>query len=323
MAPPLDFSGVIPPEYSTQIIEEAVLASAVLRLGNLMPMGTRISVLPIPQTLPTATWVTAAGGRKAWTDLSLTTKSITAEEVAAVTAIPDVYLEDSSINLWGWVRPRLAEAIARALDAAVLWGTNAPATFPAGGLDAVAAPIAWSTDAVETVNEAMAAVEAQGIDVSGHAADLVVRSALRGVRDNTGALLLGTTQAGDVTQPTMYGVPIQYASFSQVGGTFADFFTGDWDNLIIGVRQDIRYTMDPSAVIADDTGKVLISGFQDNTTPLKVWARFGCAIMSPVTQRAPGGANPFAKAGLKLHVTPSGTAEGGSGGGSERSKSRT
>ena len=304
MAPPLDFSGVIPHEFSTQIIEEALQASSVLQLAQLMPMGTTITDLPIPQTLPTATWVTAAGGRKGWTDLSLTTKSLHAEEVAAVTAIPDPYLEDSSINLWNWVRPRIAEAIALALDDAVLWGVNAPASFPVGGVNAVATKIAAGADAVDTVNNAMGAVEGQGLNVDGHAADLVVRSALRGVRDQTGALLLGYNQVGDRQVPTLYGVPIAYSSFSQVGGTHADFFTGDWTQCIVGVRQDIRYAMDPSAVIADATGKVLISGFQDNQTPLKVWARFGCVIIKPVTRRVPAGANPFAAAALKLKVTP-------------------
>jgi HK97 family phage major capsid protein len=305
MAPPLDFSGVIPPEFSTQIIEEAVQASSVLRLAQLMPMGTSISTLPIPSTLPTATWVSAAGGRKGWTDLALTTKQLHAEEVAAVTAIPDQYLEDTSINLWGWVRPRIAEAIGAALDSAVLFGTNAPGTFPAGGVNAAATAIAASAvDQVDTINNAMAAVEGQGLNVNGHAADLVVRSTLRGVRATTGELLLGESQVGSATVPTLYGVPIQYSSFTSVGGTNADFFTGDWNQLIIGVRQDIRYAMDPSAVIADATGKVLISGFQDNTTPLKVWARFGAVIIKPVTRRTPGGAVPFAKAALKLKVTP-------------------
>jgi HK97 family phage major capsid protein len=307
MAPPLDFSGVIPPEFSTQIIEEAVQASAVLQIANLMPMGTTISELPIPKTLPTAGFVTV-GGRKPWTDIALQTQSLHAEEVAAITAIPDAYLEDSSINLWGWVRPQIAAAIALAFDNAVLWGIGAPATYPVGGLNAVAAPIAAGTDAVDTVNNAMGAVEAQGLPVTGHAADLVVKAVLRGVRASTGELLLGTTQAGDAVVPSMYGVPIAYASFGNVGPTVADFFTGDFRNLIVGVRQDIRYALDPSAVVADDTGKVLISGFQDNQTPLKVWARFGAAIIKPVTPRVPAGANPFSKAGLANKVTPTGDA---------------
>jgi hypothetical protein len=155
------------------------------------------------------------------------------------------------------------------------------------------------------VNKAMGAVEGQGLPVNGHSADLGTKQIFRGTRaTGSGELLLGTTQAGDLTVPTLYGVPIGYTSFPIVDGTHADFFTGDWNALIVGVRQDIRYSMDPSAVIADATGKVIISGFQDNQTPLKVWARFACVIVKPVTIRVPAGANPFAKAALVAKVTP-------------------
>jgi HK97 family phage major capsid protein len=310
-APPLDFSGVIPPEFSTQIIEEAVRASSALQLGNLMPMGTTITELPIPKTLPTAAFV-SVGGRKPWTDIALQNATLHAEEVAAITAIPDSYLEDATINLWEFVRPRIAEAIGVALDAAVFWGVGAPASYPVGGINAMAAAVAAGTDAVDTINHAMGAVEAGGLDVSGQAADITVRSALRGVRaSGSGELLLGTVQAGDVTVPTLYGIPVSYNTMTQHGGTNADYFAGAFSNLFIGVRQDIRYMIDPSAVVADSTGKVLISGFQDNQTPLKVWARFGCAIVQPVTVRSPNGANPFAKAALVAHVTPTETGEEG------------
>lgn len=298
---PLDFSGVIPVDFSSQIIEQAVQLSAALSLGNLQPMGTTISEMPVPKTLPKAGWVAAAGGRKPYTDLALELQTIHAEEVAAVTAIPDSYLEDSSINLWGWVRPRVAEAIAVAIDEAILFGINAPATFPAGGVVGAAQGDVAGFDAVEQVNAAMGLVEAQGLNVTGHAADLTVKAVLRGQRATTNELLLGETQVSDLTVPTMYGVPIAYTNFSL---TDPNFITGNWASLIIGVRQDIRYSMDPSAVIADDAGKVVISGWQDNVTPLKVWARFGCAIVKPVTVRKPAGAIPFAKAQLAKFVPP-------------------
>jgi len=298
---PLDFSGVIPIEFSTQIIQEAVMQSAALRLGNLQPMGTSISEMPVPKTLPKAGWVSAAGGRKPYTDLALEMQTMHAEEVAAITAIPDQYLEDSTINLWGWVRPRLAEAIANAIDEAILFGINAPATFPTGGVAGIATNVPSGYDAVDQINQAMGLVETRGLNVTGHAADLGVKSILRGVRDANGALLLGETQVNDLTVPTLYGVPIAYSSFAVAD---PDFITGNWNSLIIGVRQDIRYNMDPSAVIADDAGKVIISGWQDNVTPLKVWARFACAIVKPVTVRQPAGAVPFAKANLTAWTPP-------------------
>jgi len=313
MPHPLNFSGIIPAEFSTQIIEEAIQQSAALQLGQRLPMGTRVTDLPIPQTLPTATWTGVppptgekTGLPKTWTDVMLTTQSVKAEEVAAVTAIPDAYLEDSEINIWAWVRPRLAEAIAIALDNAVFYGLNCPASFPVGGLlsdtYSVRVPHADVIDAVDAVNKAMGAVEAQGVQVNGHASDLLGKSMFRGVRDANGALLLGEGQVNNQARPTLYGLPIAYNPWSQV--TSADFITGGWQNLIIGVRQDIRYNLDPSGVIINPaTGSVLVSGFQHNTTPLKVWARFGVTIVKPVTPRLPNGATPFAKVMLS-GITP-------------------
>jgi len=82
-----DFSGVIPPEVSTVIMQEAVRASAALQLCQTVPMGTGVSQMPVPKTLPTASWVTASGsGRKPYTDIGLKPATLTAEEVAGIAA---------------------------------------------------------------------------------------------------------------------------------------------------------------------------------------------------------------------------------------------
>src|SRR5579862_2927548 len=300
--PANDFSGVIPIEYSTQIIQEAIQQSAALSLGTRVPMGTSITQMPVPSTLPKAAFV-STGGRKPFTNLGLEPKVLTAEEIAAVTAIPDAMLEDSAINLWGWVRPRLAEAIAIAFDDAVFFGIGAPATYPVGGLTApeYCHTVAPGVDAVDSVNLAMSAVEGEGLNVTGHAADITVKGALRGVRDANNALLMGTAQVGTNVVNTVYGVPAYYTMFSNIT---SDFITGAWNNLIIGVRADIRYDMNPAGVIADDQGKVVISGWQDNTTPLKVWARLACVVLNPPTIREPNGALPFAQTDLTPPVVP-------------------
>jgi HK97 family phage major capsid protein len=292
---------------AAQIIQEAVQYSAVLQLANLVPMGTQINELPIPKTLPKAAFVNAAGGRKPFTELALETQVLRAEEVAAVSAIPDQYLEDSIVNIWGFIRPRLAEAIGLALDDAVIFGQGAPASYPPGGIVATlhSDPVANAIDAVDAINQGMSLVEAKGLAVTGHAADLTVRGRLRGVRDDTGALLLGETQVEQTSRPAIYGVPASYNSFTR---TTWDLITGAWNYLMVGVRQDIRYVMDPNAVIADNAGQVVVSGFQDNVTPIKVWARFGCAIVRPVTPRAPEGPKkPFARMNLAT-MTPAGEA---------------
>lgn len=286
-----DVAGVIPAEFSNQIIEEATQQSAALTLGSRVPMGTGISHMPVPRAFPQAAFVSAPGGRKPFTTLKIGDEQLVAEEIAAVVAIPDVWIEDASIPLWNWARPRLAEAIGVAFDAAVFFGTGAPSSYPSGGLVANAAAVAPGSDAVETVNQAMASVEAQGLNVTGHAADLTVKAALRGVRDANGTLLLGFDQADSQLRQTLYGLPVSYQSFSERD---PDFFTGAWSNLVIGVRSDIRYELSQDAVIADEDGKVVISAFQDNVSVMKVWARFAVAVLNPVTVRQPDGAVPFA-----------------------------
>jgi HK97 family phage major capsid protein len=305
MPHPLNFSGVIPQEFSAQIIEEAIQQSICLQLGNILPMGTAISDLPVPKTLPVASFTGAPGSKKPWTDVMLEPKTVHAEEVAAITAIPDAYLEDSTINLWAWVRPRLAEAIAVAIDNAILFGVGAPVgTFPAGGLISNTYSVLIpqvGLDAVDGVNQGMSAVEAQGIAVTGHAADLITKSVLRGVRDKNGALLLGDEQVNGRQVPTLYGVPIVYQPWSNLT---VDFITGGWQNLVVGLRQDIRYNLDPSGVITGGTGNVLVSGFESNTTPLKVWARVGAVIINPVTVKQPNGGRAFARGRLATIAPP-------------------
>ena len=298
-----DFSGVIPPEVSTTIMQEAIRQSAALQLCQKVPMGTGVSQMPVPKTLPTASWVTASGsGRKPYTDIGLKPATLTAEEVAAVIAIPDKMIEDTTINLWNYARPLLAQSIAMALDGAVLFGVNAPASFPAGGVRGAAAAVNAGIDAVDSVNKAMAQVEGQGLNPSGSVGDLTVRSLFRGLRATTNELILGTTQVDNYQFPTLYGLPIAYTPYQgKSGASPADFITGDWTWAVLGVRQDIRYLIDPSAVIADASGVVQVSGFQDNVTPMKIWARFGFVLINPVTVTVPAGAVPFAK--VDTHAT--------------------
>ena len=192
-------------------------------------------------------------------------------------AIPDQYLEDNTINLWNWARPKLAEAIAVRLDETVLFGGagSSRLTFPVGGVTAAAysgtVNPAGARDAVDAVNQAMSAVEAQGLNVTGHSADIGVKGAVPGGprpdRRAPARHRAGRQQpAADALRSADHLQPVRAA-------TLADFFTGAWEYLVIGVRQDIRFRIDPSGVILGATTADSVSGFQDNVTPMKVWAQ--------------------------------------------------
>lgn len=315
----VDMTGLIPPTYSNQIMQEAVLQSATLALGTRVPIPTGKASIPVPSLFPQAGFVAAAGGRKPFARFALEQREIVAEEIACTIAIPDSYLSDSAINLWEFARPRLAEAIGMTLDAAVFTGAGAPASYPVGGLAAFATRAGTGIDAIDTVNNAMAVVEDVGLNVTGHAADIRVKSVFRGVRENTGALLLDTAQIENRQIDRLYGVPIAWNTL--LGPDF-DFVTGAWNCLLVGVRQDIQYKFSDSGVLVDDQGLVQVSAFQDNQMLLKVWARIGVTIIKPITRldedpNNPVGVNPFSIATLKppppLPLTVTGTRTGARG----------
>jgi HK97 family phage major capsid protein len=309
MAGSIDFSGIIPPSVAAEIIAVAAEESAVLSLGQRVPMPTGVTEMPVQTGLPVAGWVAQPGGRKPFTDLTVGMKTMKAEEVAAVVAIPQAYLDDSAINLWNFVRPQLGSAIARALDFAVLFGINAPASFPAGGLTSASYCQAATagTDAAGTVNNAMGLVEQQGLAVTGHTADMLDQAVLRNIRDNTGAFLLGPNTAQSGGLQTLWGHPIVWDSWPYMG---IDFITGYWLALQVGVRQDITYALSDQAVIADAAGNVVISAFQDNIVVMKAEARFGMLVTNPPTERFPGGALPFASTKLGTEAAATGATAG-------------
>jgi hypothetical protein len=57
----------------------------------------------------------------------------------------------------------------------------------------------------------------------------------------------------------------------------------DWRNVIVGVRQDITITPSNSAVITDDTGKVVMNLFQQDSTAVRVVMRVGGMVATPDT----------------------------------------
>lgn len=297
--PAIDASGLIPESQSSELITVAASTSAALTLGRRVPMPAGVTKLPVLSALPVASFI-GVGGRKPFTGLTFDNETLTAEEVAATVAIPQAYLDDSAVALWDAVRPELGGAIARAVDGAVFWGTGAPASFPTGGILTGLTPVAGS-DVVDTVNLAMGEVESSGVAVTAHAADLSDKQALRGVRDTNGALLLGSQQVSGSSIDALYGYPIKWLPFFHNAAGTVDFVTGAWNLLVVGVRQDIRYELDSSGVIADEAGAVVISAFQDDMVLMRVYMRLGIAVAKPL---APNGqpVKPFAVA--KLGATP-------------------
>jgi HK97 family phage major capsid protein len=257
--------------------------------------------IPVLSALPRAGFIAAPGASKPITQTSWTSMYIQAEEIAAVMPLPRAYLDDARFNIWGEVRPRLAEAIAQTIDEAILIGQGAPASFPPGGVLALAGPpIAaqpppQQPDIVQAISDAMAAIEDTGLECDGFAARSTVRGAMRNVRTTTGDFLVWAPNEPGAPS-TMYGVPLAYTKIG-FSNRPVDLIAGDWSALIIGMREDMRFDISEEGTLYNADGTVYVSAFQDDVAIMRVYMRLGVSIGRPVIKLpdgTDGPGNPFA-----------------------------
>jgi HK97 family phage major capsid protein len=302
-APDASKSGLIPIAYSSQIIESAIHQSMALSTFRRVTMPTGITHLPVLDVLPVAKWVTGeptdadtSKGKKAATDMKWKGLVLTAEEVAAIVVIPEAVLEDSSIDLWAEVSPRLAEAIGIALDLAVFPGTDKPASWPTAIIPAAVAAgnvtVAAAPDQ-DDYNAAFGQVEGDGYMVNAIYAKVDQMSNFRGW--NAGGVPIYVSDLRDDGRvDSVYGVNILFDRAGVLGTTKA--VLGDPSNAILGVRRDIEYKFLSEATIdvsAAQDGSALVYLAQQDSVALRVRARFAYQVANPVNRLNPNAAQRF------------------------------
>jgi HK97 family phage major capsid protein len=302
-----DAQELIPDEVSREIIQGTKVASAARQMMRTVLMGTKVARMPVLSALPIAYWVNGDTGLKQTSGMSWDGISLVAEELAVIVPIPEAVIADADYPLWAEVQPALAEAIAVKLDQAVFSGLEKPSTWPAaiipGAIAAGNENTSDSTpeeggaynDLVETFDD----VEDDGYDVTGVVARRSVKGVLRRARDTTGQKLI------DVSTGDVEGVPIRYVNNEVFSGAAAPgddvlAIAGQWDNAILGIRQDLTYKMLDQAVITDDTGAVVLNLPQQDSVAMRVVARFAYVVAKPIARDQPANPYPFSV----LHAPP-------------------
>lgn len=286
--PPYSTDPLVPEPLAEDIIQELPTQSTVLSMARKVPMSTRTQRLPVLDVLPVAYWVTGDSGLKQTTTMVWKNVSLIVEELAAIVPIPDAYLSDTNIPLWDEVRPRMVEAIAKAIDGACLFGTNKPSTWP----DAII-PAAIAAGNV---------IPADNNDLPASIADLAERVSLDGYTNIDGWVIrpgfkwrLMRVRASGSGEPIytpdlqnsrggmLYGYPMEEVRNGAWDPTVADLLLGDWSMAIIGTRQDITFKMFDQGVINDADGAVLWNAMQSDGQAMRVVIRLAFATANPVT----------------------------------------
>lgn len=280
----------VPDDLSTEIVQNATEQSAVMSLFRTANVSKRQNRFPVLAALPTAYWVNGDTGLKQTTQMAWANKILNVEELAVIVPVPENVIDDADFDVWGEVRPRLEEAIGRALDEAILFGTNAPAAFPT---NVTAAAIAASNVAEVGTNNAAAGgiygdlddtyalLEADGYDATGWAWDKRMKARLRKARNTLG----DKQDAGRVSREfnDIDGDPVTFLGAGLAGSTFYGL-VADFTKFVLGVRKDITMKVLDQAVIQDNTGAIIYNLPQQDMVALRVTFRAGWEFANPINR---------------------------------------
>lgn len=280
-------AALVPEAVSNQMLTTIGETSAVLALGTNIPLASNQVRFPVLSALPTAYFVNGDTGLKQTTEAAWANKYLYVEEIATIVPIPEAVLDDANFDVFGAIRPLMETAVVRTLDAAVIFGTNAPTTWATEGNLVGKAVAAGNVVARGTNNAAaggfhqdildvVSAVELDGNFPTGAIGNVTVRGALRKVRDTTGQQLALPADVPDIQYPG------SLAGLWPTGLSAAELLVGDFTKLVVGVRQDMTYKILDQGVITDGAGAIQFNLPQQDMLALRLVFRAGYAVANPL-----------------------------------------
>lgn len=307
-----DASPLIPEDAAREILKGVAAANPVLQLARRLPDLPRAQRrMPVLSALASAYFVNGDTGLKQTTEVNWTNKYIDAEEVAAIVPIPEAVLDDSDFDIWTEVRPELVTALNVAINDALLFGTNIPSTWTTNlGGAGLLAVISGANHTVDLSTQTglgedlydvllgetgtISVIEQDGFMATGHLAALSMRGKLRGVRtkvyDSGGSVManLGdpifTRSMQDTSRYDLDGQPIYFPTDGVIDPAQVLMFTGQWDQLVWAMRQDMTWKVLDQAVIQDANGNILYNLAQQDMVALRVVMRLGFSLPNPINR---------------------------------------
>jgi HK97 family phage major capsid protein len=275
---------LVPTPVAAQVIQEAAASSFVMTNARRVTMSSKTDRLPVLSTLPQAYWVSGDDGLKQTTTQDWENVTLTAEEAAVIIPVPEAYISDSQVPIWDEVRPRLAEAVAKLVDDACLFGTGAPASFTSNVYGhAIAAGNAvvkgaGTTKMWQNVARLGELVHKDGFSLNGFAGQPGFQWELIQEADGESRPIYDTAQAA------LYGQPYFEVRSGGFDTSDAKLIGGDWSKAIVGMRQDISFKIFDQGVISDGSGNVVLNLMQQDSVAIRCVIRLGFAIANPATK---------------------------------------
>lgn len=234
-----NLKGFVPQEISYKIIENVVQTSAVMRLSTVEVMNSESKKFSVLKNSLGAYWVDEAK-RIGTSTPEWDFPELTAKKLGVIVPVTREKDEDTVINVFGEMQPKIVAAFNKAIDEACLFGVSSPFTdsiYSVAQANSMAVQIGTNAKLDLDISDVMALIEAKGYDVQGFVSNIAFKNSLRKLRDADGNQLY----VPGVDQNTLYSLPIEFARNGSWDDKKALCIAGNWDYSVIGVRSEITY----------------------------------------------------------------------------------
>ena len=118
--------------------------------------------------------------------------------------------------------------------------------------------------------------------MTGSIAHTSMKRKLRNVRDSNGSPIFTSSMQG-ANQYLLDGSPIVFPTNGAISSTYY-IISGQWNQLVYAMRQDITYKVLTEAVLQDASGNIVYNLAQQDMVALRAVMRLGFALPNPINR---------------------------------------
>lgn len=282
-----DVSTLIQEAYADTLLASAKQGSTVLSAFQNIPMGTKLTHLPVLATLPEAGWVgesaTDPTGVKPQSEVTWADRTLVAEEIAVIIPVHENIIDDATEAILTDVAQLAGQAIGKKLDQAVIFGVDKPASWvsqalvpaavAAGQAIAVVDGVANPNDLVGASNQVAEKIALAGWSPDTLLSSLALRYKVANVRDANGFPIF--------RDESFNGFGTYFNRNGAWDPSTAVGVIADASRVKIGVRQDITVKFLDQATLG--TGANQINLAERDMVALRFKARYAYVLGNSAT----------------------------------------
>ena len=239
-----NLKGFVPTEVAAGIMDEIARGSSILQLSDIKQMKSDTMKFQVWADKPGAYWV-GEGERINTSKASWIFPEMQAKKIAVIIPVTREKLNDTTIDVFGELKPQIAEAFYTTIDKACLFGTDVFKS--ATDASNVITKDAQSLDL--DISDVMGKIEEKNLDPNGFAGHYGLKKELRNLRDSNGNQLAVI----GMKENSLYDLPLTFVRNGAFDKTKAELLCADWSKSIVGIREGIEFEILKEATLQSVT----------------------------------------------------------------------